>query len=34
MVLFTKENELNLKGFSDGMYYLRCENQVMKVIIE
>jgi hypothetical protein len=34
MVLSTNEYEIDVSGLSKGMYYLRCGNQVRKVIIE
>jgi hypothetical protein len=34
MMLRTKENEIDVSGLSKGMYYLRVENQVVKVIVE
>jgi len=34
MVLRTKKNEIDVSGLSKGMYYLRVENQVVKVVVE
>ena len=34
MVLRTKKNEIDVSGLSKGMYYLRIENQVVKVVVE
>jgi hypothetical protein len=34
MVLSTKENVIDVSNLSTGVYYLRCGNQVVKVIIE
>jgi hypothetical protein len=34
MVLRTMENEIDVSGLSKGMYYLRVESQVVKVVIE
>jgi hypothetical protein len=33
-MLSTKENEIDVSGLSKGVYYLRVENQVVKVIVE
>ena len=30
----TKENEIDVIGLAKGVYYLRVENQVVKVIVE
>ena len=30
----TKANELNMANYSKGVYYLKCENQAVKVIVE
>jgi hypothetical protein len=34
MVLRTKENEIDVSGLPKGVYYLRVENQVVKVVVE
>ncbi len=34
LMLITKENEIDVSGLSKGMYYLRVESQVVKVVIE
>ena len=34
MLLRTKEDEIDVSGLSKGMYYLRVENQVVKVVVE
>ena len=34
MVLSTKENEIDVSKLAKGMYYLRCEKEVKKVVIE
>jgi hypothetical protein len=34
LMLSTKENEIDVSGLSKGVYYLRVENQVVKVIVE
>ncbi|MBK8686452.1 MAG: T9SS type A sorting domain-containing protein [Bacteroidetes bacterium] len=34
LLLRTKENELDLSRFAKGIYILRCEGQVRKVVVE
>jgi hypothetical protein len=34
MVLRTKENVFDVSNLSTGVYYLRVENQVVKVVVE
>jgi hypothetical protein len=33
-ILTSKENEINVSSFSKGVYYLKCNNEVRKIIIE
>jgi hypothetical protein len=34
MVLSTKEDDIDVSKLAKGMYYLRCKNEVKKVVIE
>ncbi|MBK7588113.1 MAG: T9SS type A sorting domain-containing protein [Bacteroidetes bacterium] len=34
LIFSTKEDEIDVRHLSKGMCYLRCENEVKKVIIE
>jgi surface protein len=33
-LLMTKKNEIDMSAYSKGIYYLKCENQVVKVVVE
>lgn len=34
LLFTTKENEIDVSGYSKGVYYIKCEGQIKKVIIE